>query len=99
MSEKIENVYEFKTETGMLSYMYSLKKQEDYLGFDYYVLTKNEKNEAIIVKTGNPISILQNSGIDLSPIEKDNPKYHIFLSELLDAMNPPKEKETISSRK
>ena len=39
MSEKVVNVYEFELENKKQFFMYSVKKEEDSLGFNYYILT------------------------------------------------------------
>lgn len=99
MNEKIVNVYELKSEFEKESYIYSLKKKEDYLGFNYYILMKDENNEITIIETENPLKILQNNDVNLIPITKDNPKYQIFLSELLLGLNNIEKKEGALSRK
>ena len=83
MNKKIVNVFELKTEEAeKRSYIYSIKDQDDYLGFDYYILTKNENNEPTIIETEDPLNLLNNNNVNLVPISQDNPKYQEFILEL-----------------
>ena len=92
MSEKIENVFIFQNKQGNETYIYSLKKDDDELGYDYYLLTKDDDNNFTIHGSVNTIKLLQLNNIKLTPIQKSNPRYVIFLSELLIALNNEKEK-------
>lgn len=86
MSEKIENIYKFESEEGQFSYIYSLKKQNDFLGFDYYILsTKN--NEPIIYEANNTIDLLQSNNINLIPIKRNTEEFKVFLHDLLTAIS------------
>lgn len=87
MIEKIVNIYSFKSEKGINSYIYSLAKPNDNLGYDYYLLTKKENNEPFIHEASNAITLLYNTGVKLIPITKDTPEYKEFLTELLAAIN------------
>lgn len=98
MSEKVVNVYEFELENKKQFFMYSVKKEDDSLGFNYYILTKNDANEPVIYDAGNTIKTLQANAIHLNPIVKNNEKYNLFLKELLTALNN-KPKERPLSRK
>ena len=101
MSEKIENVYTFQNKQGDITYIYSLKKANDNLGYNYYLLTKDVDNQFIIYGSINTIKLLQTNNIELTPIEKTNPKYTIFLTELLSALEKEREnsKKEIMARK
>ena len=99
MNEKIVNVYELKSDLKQKSYIYSLRKQEDYLGFDYYILSKNEENMPFIIEADNPLNLLQNSNVNLVPITKDSQEYETFINELSLALNTTETKESILSRK
>lgn len=98
MNEKIVNVYKFESEKGIHSYIYSLKKQDDFLGFDYYILTKNN-DKPIIYEATNTIEILQSNNVNLIPIDKKDKEFTIFLKELLTVINNTQKKEEIPSRK
>ena len=99
MSEKILNVYEFQAENDQISYIYSLRKNKDHLGFNYYILTKNEESQPIVYEVGNTLDILQTNDIKLIPIKKDSIKYQKFLLELNQALNNNSQKEKVVSRK
>ena len=99
MSEKILNVYEFQTENNQISYIYSQNKKKDYLGFDYYILSKNDSLEPIIYEAGNTLDILQSNNIKLNPIKKDSMKYQKFLLELNKVLNNLQKKEKATIRK
>lgn len=99
MSEKIENVCKFQSEDTGKSYIYSLRKEEDSLGYDYYILTKNQDNQFINYRTDNTIKLLHDNGIELVRIKEDDPQYKEFLYELLEAMNNKPKKEEALSRK
>lgn len=99
MEEKVVNVYEFKLENGKESYIYSSNKQSDSLRFNYYILTRDENDEPIVYDAGNTIKTLQNNKINLIPIEKENKKYKVFLSELLSALNNIEKKKATLNRK
>lgn len=93
MNEKIVNIYEILLENSKQSFVYSIKKQDDSLGFNYYILTKNDSNEPVIYDAGNTIKTLQANKIHLNPVNRDTEKYNLFLKELLIALNnKPKEK-------
>lgn len=89
MIEKIVNIYSLKLDNRKSSYIYSLKKNDDYLGFEYYILTKNKKEEPIIYEITDIITLLQSANISLTPINKNspNPEYQMFLNELSIALN------------
>lgn len=87
MIEKIVNIYSLKLDNRKSSYIYSLKKNDDYLGFEYYILTKNKKEEPIIYEITDIITLLQSANISLTPINKNSPKYQMFLKELSIALN------------
>lgn len=99
MNEIIENIYTFKSEQGTSSYIYSLRKEEDYLGYDYYFLTKDPNNNPIIYETINPIFFLQNNQLNIIPIQKNTVEYKEFLNELSIAKNNIPKKEEVLSRK
>lgn len=98
MSEKVVNVYEFQSENGGDSFIYSVKKAEDPLGFNYYILAKNETNEPVIYHAGNTVKTLQANGIHLTPIPKNTEKYKLFLKELLEALNNQKKERSLSRK-
>lgn len=93
MSEKIENVFTFQNQQGEETYIYSLKKENDKLGYDYYLLFKDNNNHFTIYESVNTIKLLQINNIQLIPITKNNPKYIIFLSELFTALDNEKENQ------
>lgn len=97
MSEIIENIYTFKSEQGIDSYVYSLKKSDDHLGYDYYFLTKDENDNQIIYEAINPLIFLQNNKLNIIPIKKNTSEYEKFLKELENAMNI-KNKEVLNRR-
>ena len=100
MSKKIINIYKFKSETGIDSYIYSTRKTTDNLGYNYYLLTRDENNIPTIYETVNTIKLLHSNELNLKPIdEKNSEEYKKFLSEFLVAINTPKEKEEVLSRK
>lgn len=99
MSEKILNVYEFQSDTNEISYIYSTKKKKDYLGFDYYILSKDDNLEPTIYEAGNTLDLLQSNDIKLIPITKDSLQYQKFLLELNRGLNNIQKKEKATSRK
>lgn len=99
MNEKISNVYEFESEPNKISYIYSLKQNKDYLGFNYYILTKDENSEPIICEAGNTLEILQTNNANLIPITKNSTRYKKFLLELTKGLNNMQKKEKVTSRK
>ena len=99
MSEKIENVYTFQNKQGDETYIYSLKKENDNLGYDYYLLMKDENNHFTIFGSINTIKLLQINNIQLIPIQKNNPKYTIFLEELLTVLKQESKQKEVVSRK
>ncbi len=98
MNDKIVNVYKLKLLEGQDSFIYSLKKTNDPLGFQYYILIKNEKNEPMIYDAGNAIKILQNQGTYLIPVKKEEAQYEQFLSELLYALNQNQKESQLSKK-
>ena len=99
MIEKIVNIYMFKSEKGKNSYIYSLKKTNDDLGFDYHLLTKEEDNKPVICDATNAINILHSNRINLTPITNNTPEYKVFLTELLIAIDNKYSKEKVPNRK
>lgn len=95
MEEKIMNVYKFELDENLQSYIYSVKKDNDFLGFDYYVLSKNKKNEINIYEATNTIKLLHSNNINLIPISKFEDEYNIFITDLSKAMNNKKEETLI----
>ena len=99
MDERILNVYEFKSNKSKQSYIYSVRKEEDNLGYKYYILTENNNNEKIIYEADNTLNILQSNNIELTPIKKDTQKYKDFLIKLLSVLNKNIKKEEVLNRK
>lgn len=99
MNERIVNIYSFETKTGIISYIYSSKKPQDDLGFDYYILTNNEKEEPVRYEANNALKILQNNNMQITPIQRDSLEYAIFLSKLSQATKTSEKKEEVLSRK
>ena len=95
MSEKIVNVYEFHSKNTQKSYIYTLKKDGNKLGFDYFILTKNNQ-EIKIYEAKNEFKNFQNNDIKLIPIKKETEEYKEFLEELL---SYNEKKEEVLSRK
>ena len=71
----------------------------DNLGYDYYLLMKDENNHFTIFGSINTIKLLQINNIQLIPIQKTNPKYTIFLEELLTALKQESKQKEVVSRK
>ena len=94
MSEIIENIYTFKSEQGTNSYIYSIRRTDDYLGYDYYLLTK-DKNDNYTIIAINPIYFLQNSQLNITPIHKNTPEYELVLKELEREIKNINKKETV----
>lgn len=100
MSKKIINVYKVKSENGFDTYIYSTKKQNDNLGYNYYILAKDENNIPTIYETVDTINLLHSNDINLKQIDENNKEeYKKFLAEFLIAINNTKEKEEVPSRK
>lgn len=98
MSEIIENIYSFKTNEGKKSYIYSLKKINDPLGYDYYLLTKDKDNNSVIYETINVLRFLQNNGLNIEPVKKNTEEYEDVLEEISVLMNK-NEKIEVMNRK
>lgn len=99
MSEKIINIYKFRTKNGQESYIYSLKENDDYLKYDYYLLSENEYGELEIKPSANTINLLQNNEINLTPIKKNNPEYEVFIQKLLATLQKEEQKKEVLPRR
>ena len=95
MSEKIVNVYKFKLGENLDSYIYSLRKENDFLGFDYYVLSTNKENKPTIYEANNTIKLLHSNNVNILPIEKNKEEYKRFLETLSQAINNKKEEKLV----
>lgn len=98
MNEKILNVYKFQTDNNQKSYVYTLKKDDDNLGFDYFILAKTSE-ETTIYEAKNALKVFQNNNIELIPIRKNTKEYEIFLLELQSYLKNNEKKEAVISRK
>lgn len=98
MSEIIENIYYFITKEGTKSYIYSLKKLNDPLGYDYYLLTKDNDNNAVIYETINVLSFLQNNRLNIIPVKKGTEEYEEVLEKISTIMSN-NEKIEVMNRK
>ena len=98
MSEIIENIYSFKTNEGKKSYIYSLKKLDDPLGYEYYLLTKDKENNSVIYETINVLSFLQNNRLNIAPVKKDTEEYENVLEEISTIMNKSKKIEVMNRK-
>ena len=82
MSEEITNIYKFSLKNSPESYFYSLPKKENYLGYDYYLLTQDENGESEVQVSADTINLLQQNNITLIKIPKNHPEYEEIVQKI-----------------
>lgn len=91
MEDKIINVYSYNSQTAGKAYIYSERKPESHLGYNYFILTKDESDNYYIIEEPSPLESLQINNIKLNKLNKDTEEYQEFISILNNVTNVKKE--------
>lgn len=100
VSNKISNVYRFKDKGRSNCFIYSVKSSNNQLGFEYFILAKNDENESNIYSIGNTLNVLETIDADIEPVTKNSEAYQTFIIDLFQTLHKdPKQDKKRTKRK